>query len=322
MLLPRMSDDYARTMTPPADPTDLRAPVDPRTGWELPAFGQMAVVAQLDELVTRVLAPNPSPMTLDGTNTYVIGAAGSGEALVIDPGPRDATHLSRVEAVLTERDAEVRSIVVTHHHIDHAQAAAAWGRRFGVAVLAADVAVARPSSQHAGRTPDTLRDGQRLSLGHLDIEVVATPGHTRDHLAVRLGSGALLTGDHVLGRGTSVVAHPDGDLGAYLASLRRVLELGPDVLYPGHGPALREDPTAVVRFYTEHRHYREQQLLAGIDELGAATPRELVERIYAAVDRRLWSAAEASTRATLAFLADRDTIRMRSDGRAERHAAS
>jgi glyoxylase-like metal-dependent hydrolase (beta-lactamase superfamily II) len=275
----------------------------------------MDAVTDLDEVVTRVLAPNPSPMTLDGTNTYVIGMDGSGEAIVVDPGPDDAGHLDRVETVLAGKDAGVRAVVVTHHHLDHAEAAVAWAVRFGAPVLATDLDVARPADAPPVHRGATLTDGHHLALSGVDVEVVATPGHTRDHLALRLETGALLTGDHVLGRGTSVVAHPDGDLEAYLGSLARVLELGSDVLYPGHGPALREDPDAVLRFYAAHRAYREQQLLAAL-EGRRATPRELVEDIYAEVDRRVWPAAEASTRATLALLERRGTIRIDADDRA------
>jgi glyoxylase-like metal-dependent hydrolase (beta-lactamase superfamily II) len=289
-------------------------PVDPRGTWSLPAFGSMDVVTDLDEVVTRVLAPNPSPMTLDGTNTYVVGVAGSGEALVVDPGPDDEGHLAAVQAVLARKDAAVRAVVVTHHHLDHAEAAVAWARVFGAPVMAADLGVARPADAPADHRGDTLVDGQLLSLTGVDVEVVATPGHTRDHLSLRLGTGALLTGDHVLGRGTSVVAHPDGDLEAYLRSLARVLALGPDVLYPGHGPALREDPGAVLRFYAAHRAYREEQVLAALDGR-RATPRQLVEEIYAEVDRRVLPAAEASTRATLTLLLRRGRIRWDADDR-------
>jgi glyoxylase-like metal-dependent hydrolase (beta-lactamase superfamily II) len=274
--------------------TALIAPVDPRTTWDLPPFGGLEVVEHLDEVATRVLAPNPSPMTLDGTNTYVLGAPGSGEALVVDPGPDVPAHLDRVRNELSRRDAAVRAVVVTHHHHDHAEAAASWAARFGCPVVAASRSVAGPGGL-------VVADGAAVDLADLEVRIVATPGHTRDHVALRLGTGVLLTGDHVLGRGTSVVTHPDGDLAAYLDSLRRVLELGPDALYPGHGPALTEDPTAVLTYYHDHREFRQRQLLAALAE-GAASPRELVAHVYADVDRALWSAAEASTRAALAVL--------------------
>ena len=287
--------------------TPLDPPVDPREGWRLPSPGSMPSVTELDEVVTRVLAPNPSPMTLDGTNTYVIGAAGTGEVVVVDPGPRDPVHLDRVREVLEARDALVRAIVVTHHHPDHAAAAASWAEVFGCLRMAASHAVAGPDGR-------LLRDGDGVPLRGVETTVVATPGHTRDHLALRVGTGALLTGDHVLGRGTSVVAHPDGDLAAYLESLRRVLDLGVDALLPGHGPELTEDPSAVLRFYLEHRRFRREQLLRALRD-GPATPAQLVARIYRGVDRALWGAAEASTRAALLALADDGRVRPVGEGR-------
>jgi glyoxylase-like metal-dependent hydrolase (beta-lactamase superfamily II) len=260
----------------------------------------MPVVAILDELVHRVVAPNPSPMTLDGTNTYVIGRTG-GAALVVDPGPSAEEHRQRVRAVLRDRDATATAIFVTHHHLDHAEAAADWARRFGCPVVASTRDVAGPDGRVVG-------DGDELRVDDLMIEVIATPGHTRDHVSVRLPTGAVLTGDHVLGRGTSVVAYPDGDLTAYLDSLRRLLRLGPDALFPGHGPQLTRDPTAVLDFYRQHRAFREAQVVAALAE-GPATPAQLVERIYADVDRNLWHAAQKSTRATLEALRSRGDIR-------------
>jgi glyoxylase-like metal-dependent hydrolase (beta-lactamase superfamily II) len=269
----------------------VTAPVDPRTGWHLPPPGTMPRTADLEPLVTRVLAPNPSGMTLDGTNTYVVGLPGSGQAVVVDPGPADEAHLAAVESVLAARDARVVAVLVTHHHGDHAEAAAPWSRRFGAPVAAADPAVAGPGGR-------LLAAGETLRLAGTSLGVVATPGHTPDHLAFRLESGAVLVGDHVLGRGTSVVTHPEGDVLAYLASLRRVHDLGPSALYCGHGPELTEDPLAVLDFYLAHRAHREAQLL----ELLADRPRtveELVASVYAAVPREVWPAATQSTRATL-----------------------
>jgi glyoxylase-like metal-dependent hydrolase (beta-lactamase superfamily II) len=286
------------------------APRDPRAGWQLPAPGTLPVVDELDELVVRVLAPNPSPMTLDGTNTYVIGRPGTGEVVVLDPGPDDPEHLARVAAVVAGRDAEVRLVFVTHHHLDHAQGARRFATASGCTIAAATPGV-------AGVDGRIVVGGEALPLRDVALEVLATPGHTRDHLAVRLGTGAVLTGDHVLGRGTSVVAHPDGDLVAYLDSLRRLLDLRPAALYPGHGPALTEDPTAVLTYYQDHRRFRETQLLLVL-AAGPATPAQLVARVYADVDRRLWPAAEASTRATLAALQTAGRVRSRADGSVER----
>ncbi|MFA9432863.1 MBL fold metallo-hydrolase [Egicoccus sp. AB-alg2] len=284
-------------------------PPDPRAAWSLPAFGAMPPVARLDEVTTRVLAPNPSPMTLDGTNTYLLSRPGSGVAVVVDPGPDDAAHFGRVQDVAAELDAAVAIIVVTHHHVDHAEAAAAWAGRFGATVVAAHPEVAGP----AGRL---VADGDHVDVGGLHLEVLATPGHTADHVALRAPTGAVLTGDHVLGRGTSVVAHPDGDLAAYLDSLRKLAAVGPDALLPGHGPELTEDPDAVLTYYREHRAFRRGQILAALGE-GPMTPRQLVERIYAEVDPRLWPAAEASTRAALQVLAGEQRVAWEPDDRVQ-----
>jgi glyoxylase-like metal-dependent hydrolase (beta-lactamase superfamily II) len=240
-------------------------------------------------------------MTLDGTNTYVVGAPGSGQAVLVDPGPDDAAHLAAVEAVLAARDARCVAVLVTHHHGDHAEAALPWGAHFGAPVAASSPAVAGPRGRLLGH-------GERLGLAGTTIGVVATPGHTQDHLAFRLESGAVLVGDHVLGRGTSVVTHPEGDVVAYLESLRRVHDLGPSALYCGHGPELTDDPGAVLDYYLAHRAYREQQLLHALDG-GAATVDELVATVYAEVPRGLWPAAAQSTRATLA--------KLRAEGRVE-----
>jgi glyoxylase-like metal-dependent hydrolase (beta-lactamase superfamily II) len=280
---------------------DVEVPVDPRIRWRLPAPGGMPRTAELEPLVTRVLAPNPSGMTLDGTNTYLVGAPGSGQAVLVDPGPDDAGHLAAVEQALATRDARCVAVLVTHHHGDHAEAALPWGGHFDAQVAAATPAVAGPTGR-------VLEAGERLPLAGTTIGVVPTPGHTRDHLAFRLESGAVLVGDHVLGRGTSVVTHPEGDVVAYLESLRRIHDLGPSALYCGHGPELTEDPGAVLDFYLAHRAYREHQLLAALGD-APQTVDQLVAVVYAAVPRELWLAAAQSTEATLA--------KLRAEGRVE-----
>jgi glyoxylase-like metal-dependent hydrolase (beta-lactamase superfamily II) len=279
----------------------VTAPADPRATWALPAPGGMTRTVALEPLVTRVLAPNPGSMSLDGTNTYLVGAPGSGRAVLVDPGPDDAAHLATVEAALAARDAECVAVLVTHHHVDHAEAALPWGAHFGAQVAAADPAV-------AGTRGRVLEPGERLELAGTSIGVVPTPGHTADHLAFRLESGAVLVGDHVLGRGTSVVTYPEGDVLAYLESLRRVHDLGPSALYCGHGPELTEDPGAVLDFYLAHRAYREQQLL-GVLARGPATVDGLVATVYADYPQQVWPAAAQSTRATL--------DKLRTEGRVE-----
>ncbi len=275
-------------------------PRDPRDGWKLPALGTLPRTARLDELTTRVLAPNPSAMTLDGTNTYVVGRDGHG-AIVVDPGPDDREHLEGVRAVMAERDLDVTMIFVTHRHIDHAAAAPAWAVAFRCPVVAADRRVAGDSGRLVG-------DGDRLTIsGAGSCDVVATPGHTDDHLGLRLPDGTMLVGDHVLGRGTSVVAHPDGNMEAYLVSLRKVLELDPHALYPGHGPALTEDVGAVVSYYLAHRRFRHDQILGalGADAVDLDT---LVAGIYPDLDEHLRPAAASSTRAMLAVMETRGEI--------------
>ena len=276
----------------------MNAPRDPRTDWGLPPFGQLPPTATLSELLSRVVAPNPSHMTLDGTNTYIAGQPGSGAAFVIDPGPDDAAHLRRVRSALSEAEAECCGILVTHHHLDHSEAAQAWSRQLGADVAASSRDVAGPNGR-------ILCDGSTVKAAGLTLAALATPGHTADHLCFRLPDGSLLAGDHILGRGTSVVAWPEGDLTAYLESLRRVLDLGPDVLFPGHGPELAEDPEAVVSYYLDHRAWREYQVLAAIEQEPdlATRPADLVAQIYTDVDPALWPAAELSTRACLVKLA-------------------
>ena len=277
------------------------APPDPRRSWDLPPFGAMPTVERLTLELLRVVAPNPSPMTLDGTNTYVLGAAGTGEVVIVDPGPDDPGHRRRVDDAVAGLDAEVRAIALTHHHPDHAEAAAGWAADLGCPVLA-------PTAHLAVDAP-VMVGGDRLGPRDVEVTVIATPGHTRDHVAFRLGSGAVLTGDHVLGRGTSVVVHPDGDLEAYLDSLQRVYDLGPSALHPGHGPSLTEDPGAVLSYYTEHRRYRELQLKHALRE-GPAGLDALVARLYADVDRRVWPAAAASLSALLALLRARGEVHL------------
>jgi len=285
---------------------ELDPPADPRATWELPGLGQLPVTFTLEPLVTRVLAPNPSGMTLDGTNTYLIGDPGSGQAVLVDPGPDDPAHLDRVSTALADRDARCVAILVTHHHWDHAEAALPWAAHFGTTVCASDPAVAGPRGH-------VLASGEKLRIAGTTIDVVPTPGHTADHLAFRIESGAVLVGDHVLGRGTSVVTHPEGDVVAYLESLRRVLDLGPSALYPGHGPELTEDPIAVLDFYRTHREFRERQILMLLSP-AAQQVSALVEVIYAAVPQALWPAAEQSTRAALAKLERQGRVHVAPDG--------
>jgi glyoxylase-like metal-dependent hydrolase (beta-lactamase superfamily II) len=253
---------------------------------------RISAVRWLSDRVRVILAPNPSPMTLEGTNTYLVGGAGG--LIVIDPGPNDDGHIASIRAAVA--DAEVVSILLTHHHIDHDEAAVRAAEMLKTKIASS------ASAERQGETP--VRDGERFGGAGVFLKAVATPGHSSDHLCFLLEEEqALFTGDHILGRGTTVVAFPDGDMGAYMASLERVQKIGAKRFFPGHGPVV-EDPAPVVTEYIEHRRLRERQVLDGL-EAGPATPEELVARIYVDVDPILHPVAEMSVRAHLAELAQR-----------------
>lgn len=260
-----------------------------------------------DGVTTLVVAPNPGPMTLEGTNTYLLGAPGAGEVLVVDPGPADPAHRRAVERAAADRGAEVAAVVVTHHHPDHA-AAAGWAREWGTTLWAFD-----PSRLDADAEP--LADRASLTRAGVRLEAVHTPGHTGDHLCLRVAeTGVVLTGDHVLGRGSTVVAWPDGDMDAYLRSLRRLRTLAATALYPGHGPRL-DDPATAIERYLAHRLDRERQILEALAD-GHATAGAIAAHVYADADPGLRTAAERSVLAHLDKL-ERDG-RVRRSGRARR----
>lgn len=269
-------------------------PQDPRDAWDLPPPGALEPVAQVEESVVRVVAPNSGPMTLDGTNTYLVGIDG-GDVVIVDPGPDDPRHLAAVQRATEARDGTVVGIFVTHRHADHAAAAVPWAREFDAAVFAA-------SREGGGPEAALLTDGDEIPVSRYgSLRVVATPGHVEDHLSLRLPSGTLLTGDHILGRGTSVISRRGGSLTDYLESLRKVRSLAADLLLPGHGPALAEDPSSVVDYYLAHRQHRLAEIrdaLAG----GPATVRDLVTRLYPEVDEAVRAAAGHSVAASLAHL--------------------
>ncbi len=247
-----------------------------------------------------VLAPNPGPMTLDGTNTWVLLEPGGTEALVIDPGPLDEGHLDAVLAVVRDRGARVVETVLTHGHHDHAEAAPRFAERTGTRVRA------------VGRGHDDLSDGDVVRAGGLELRVVSTPGHTADSVSFALAADhSLLTGDTVLGRGTTVVAHPDGELTAYLESLHRIADLtgGGEVttILPGHGPVV-PDAAAMVSFYRTHRAQRLAQVRSALADgaAGEADPVEgVLRRVYAEVPESVWPAARMSIRAQLQHLSAR-----------------
>ncbi|SDK02235.1 Glyoxylase, beta-lactamase superfamily II [Nocardioides sp. YR527] len=248
-----------------------------------------------------ILAPNPGIMSLDGTNTWVLREPGARRSVVIDPGPLDEGHLDAV----AEAAGEVATVLLTHHHYDHSEAARAFAERVGAGVRALD------PEYRLGT--EGLGDGDVIEVDGLEIRVVGTPGHTADSLSFWLpADGAVLTGDTVLGRGTTVVAHPDGELGAYLDSLDRLHALasehGVGSVWPGHGPVIG-NALGALDYYISHRRERLGQVEEALSGLGTtpadADPRAIVEIVYADVDQVLWGAAELSVRAQLAYLAER-----------------
>ncbi len=242
-----------------------------------------------------VLAPNPGIMTLDGTNTWVLREPGARRSVVVDPGPLDHAHLDAVASAA----GDVGVVLLTHAHLDHSEGAAAFAERVGCGVRALD-----PSYRLGG---EGLHDGDVVGVDGLELHVVGTPGHTSDSLSFVLpADGAVLTGDTVLGRGTTVVAHPDGKLGAYLDSLQRLHRLAEAEevhhVWPGHGPVI-DDALAALDLYLAHRAERLDQVREALTVLGdAATPRAVVEHVYVDVDPVLWGAAELSVGAQLEYL--------------------
>lgn len=248
--------------------------------------------------VTLVRAPNPGPMTLDGTNSWVLRAPGARGSIVVDPGPTDAAHLDRLA------EGGVELVLITHRHPDHTEAVDAFARLSGAPVRAVDAAWCR------GAEP--LADGELITAGGVVLEVLATPGHTSDSACFALREPgrsapvAVLTGDTVLGRGTTIIAHPDGALGPYLDALQRLRALGADgdrvTVLPGHGPVL-PDLAAICDAYLAHRAERLDQVRDALARLGADASAEAVtDDVYGDVDAGVRFAAEASVRAQLAYL--------------------
>jgi glyoxylase-like metal-dependent hydrolase (beta-lactamase superfamily II) len=260
--------------------------------------------------IRRVRAPNPSPMTEAGTNSYIIGAR---DVAIVDPGPMNEAHAQALLAALHPGE-RVIAIVVTHRHADHAGLAHVLGRQCGAAVMAFDAtrtkAPALPQALAGidigggeGIEPDFtadehLADGQALRLGGGTLEALHTPGHLDDHLCLRWGD-VLLSGDHVMGWAPSLVSPPDGDMHAYMTSLERLAREDAALLLPGHGAPIT-DPAARIAELRAHRLGREASVRAAISG-GSATLAEVTAAVYGAMPPGL---AAAAARNALAHLID------------------
>jgi len=254
------------------------------------ALPPAGVLTPVTDRAALLLAPNPGPMTLDGTNTWLLREPDSSDVVIVDPGPDDAGHIARLVSDAEELDAHIVAIVLTHDHPDHVD-----GARSLAELTRAPVKLLRDR---------TLRVGMQL-IGDVEVGVIATPGHTADSISIQIiADDAVITGDTVLGRGSTVVAYPDGNLADYFASLdsvRRLIDGGVTTVLPGHGPVVTE-AAAAVDAYIAHRLRRLEQIRAA-QAAGATTVDELLDTVYADVPSEVRFAAAASVMAQLEFLA-------------------
>lgn len=241
--------------------------------------------------IDTIVAPNAGPYTLDGTRTYVIEGR-----IVVDPGPDIASHVDAIAAAAPALD----TIVLTHRHSDHAPAARALKGRTGAKLFG-------PAGVLDDLLDRVLHDGDVVESGEAKVTTIATPGHTKEHVCYLTPDGDLFTGDTILGEGTTAIFPPDGTMGDYLASLRKLRALEPRRIYPGHG-RMRDDAWAWIDHYIEHRLARERQIAELLRE-GSRTIPELREAVYPELDARLHRAAELQLTAHL--------MHMLEDGRVE-----
>lgn len=282
-----------------------------------PADLPTGILMSLSPLVGRVLAPNPSPFTYTGTQTYVVGGA---DVAVIDPGPDEAAHLAALTAAIAGRP--VVAIMCTHTHRDHSPAARPLSALTGAPIIGCapltldDDGPRADAAFDADYRPDRiLADGEQVVGAGWTLEAVATPGHTSNHLCFALrDEKALFTGDHVMGWSTSVISPPDGDMRAYMRSMQRLLERDDAIYYPAHGEPI-DNPQRLVRGMMGHRKQREGQILRFLERNGESAIPDMVAEMYKGVDPRLYGAAGRSVLAHLIDLDGRGLAAPLEDGR-------
>ncbi|PHR12099.1 MAG: MBL fold metallo-hydrolase [Sphingopyxis sp.] len=275
-----------------------------------PSLYPTGLCEQMEPLVGRVLAGNPSPYTYTGTQTYIVGDRS--DRAVIDPGPADEAHIEAILSAVGEAD--IRAIMCTHTHRDHSPAAAPLAAKTGAPIIGCAPLVLEADGPRADEsfdrlyTPDQiLADGETVAGDGWTIEAVATPGHTSNHLCLAVQeSGALFTGDHVMAWSTSVIVPPDGNMADYMASLQKLYERQDKIYYPAHGKKVR-NPRQLVRGMMGHRKQRERQIMKLLQS-GPAAIVDMVPQMYKGLDPRLKGAAGQSVRAHLLDLLDRGLV--------------
>ncbi|HYC58896.1 MAG TPA: MBL fold metallo-hydrolase [Thermoanaerobaculia bacterium] len=244
--------------------------------------------------IRALLAPNPGPFTLTGTQTYLLG-----DTAVLDPGPAIDSHIEAIRAAMPH----LRTILITHRHGDHAPAAVPLKEMTGAEIIAPRDVL---DDSVVGRR---VSGGESLDVDGTRVAVIATPGHTNEHVCYFTADGDLFTGDTILGTGTTAIFPPDGHMGDYLRSLHTLRALQPKRIHPAHGP-MREDAVALIDEYIAHRLERERQVLAAVAS-GATTTQQMRATIYPELDERLHRAAEIQITAHL--------IKLVEEGRVDRH---
>ncbi len=277
------------------------------------SYGEVSEVAPG---VRRIIAENPSPFTLYGTGTYILGY---GEVAIIDPGPADGAHIAKLLEALEGET--ISHILVTHTHMDHSPGCRllqahtdaksyAYGPH-GAGKLEQGVPVEEGGDMDF-EPDELLRDGDVLTGGTWSVECVYTPGHTSNHMCYQLReSKALFTGDHVMGWSTSIISPPDGDMGAYITSLERLLERDDAVYWPTHGPCI-DDPKPHVRAFVEHRLARERQIMGCVRQ-GVHRIEDMVPMMYTELPEFMYPAAARSVLASMERLVHNGALKADGD---------